>query len=223
MSKLLTESDVFPWAERTLRRLAFNQLFPYPSRLRLVGRLLGVLAESDDPAGVERAVDVVMAAVDVQGVLGERAGRDLEHHRRTLARRVVVLLDAVDDALTGRVVDDAFAAHRVRDGAALGRVLTLGLHRDGVAAEDVQFAFRERLLIELSALGRRRDGIEHTGVADARFGVIGDELVAVGRHPDPGVPWSHSHSKPSSLLLEFDVADPRARRVVQDIDAGSSI
>lgn len=29
-----------PWAERMLRRLAFHQLFPYPERLRLAGRLL---------------------------------------------------------------------------------------------------------------------------------------------------------------------------------------
>jgi glycolate oxidase iron-sulfur subunit len=29
-----------PWAQRTLRRLAFHNLFPYPSRLRLAGRIL---------------------------------------------------------------------------------------------------------------------------------------------------------------------------------------
>src|SRR5690349_15050175 len=29
-----------PWLQRTLRRLAFHQLFPHPSRLRLVGRIL---------------------------------------------------------------------------------------------------------------------------------------------------------------------------------------
>jgi hypothetical protein len=184
---------------------------------------MGVLAKGDDPAGVERAIDVVVTAVHVERVLREGAGAHLEHHRRALAGRMVVLLHAVDHALAGRVVDDAFAAHRMRDGAALGRMLALGFHRDGVAAEDVQFALGERLLVKLSALGRWRDGIEHTGVADARFSVVRDQLGAVGRHPDPGVTRSHSHSKPSSLLLEFDVADPRARRVVQDIDAGSSI
>mgnify|MGYP003693936235 CR=1 FL=1 len=40
---------------------------------RLIGGLLRVLAEHDDPARVERAVDVVMTAVHVERVLGERA------------------------------------------------------------------------------------------------------------------------------------------------------
>ena len=70
-----------------------------PQDQRLVGGLLRVLAEDDDPAGVERAVDVVVPAVHVQRVLGQRARRHLQHHRRALAGRVVILLDAVDDAL----------------------------------------------------------------------------------------------------------------------------
>jgi hypothetical protein len=66
---------------------------------RLVGGLLRVLGEDDDPPGVERAVDVVVPAVHVEGVLGEGAGHHLEHHRGALAGGVVVLLDAVDDPL----------------------------------------------------------------------------------------------------------------------------
>ena len=124
-----------------------------PQDERLVGRLLGVLAEDDDPAGVERAVDIVVAAVDVERVLGERARADLQHHRRALARRVVVLLHAVDDALAGGVVDDALAAHRVGDGAALRGVLAFGLDGDRVAAEDVEFALGKGLLVELAAFG----------------------------------------------------------------------
>ncbi len=100
---------------------------------RLVGGLLRVLAEEHDPAGVERAIDVVVAAVHVQRVLGQRARADFEHHRRALAGRVIVLLNAVDNALAGGEVDHALAADRVRDGAALGRVLAFGLDGDGVA------------------------------------------------------------------------------------------
>ena len=100
---------------------------------RLVGGLLGVLAEDHDPAGVERAVEIVVAAVDVQRVLGQRARRHLEHHRRALAGRVVVLLHAVDDALAGGEVDDALAAHGVGDGAALRGVLAFGLDGNRVA------------------------------------------------------------------------------------------
>ena len=155
-----------------------------PQDQRLVGRLLGVLAEDDDPAGVERAVDVVVPAVHVQRVLGQRARRHLQHHRRALAGGVVVLLDAVDDALAGGVVDDALPADRVRDGAALGRVLAFGLDGDRVVAEDVELALGKRLLVELAAFSRRRDGIEDTGVGDARFGVVGNQLVPVGGDAD---------------------------------------
>ena len=153
----------------------------------LVGGLLRVLAEDHDPAGVERAVDVVVAAVDVEGVLGERARADFEHHGRSLAGGVVVLLDAIDDALAGGEVDHALAADGVGDGAALGRVLAFGLDGDGVVAEDVQVAFRIGLLEELAAFGGRRNGIEHAGVGDAGLGVIRDELVAVGGDANAGI------------------------------------
>ena len=66
---------------------------------RLVGRLLGVLAEQNDPPGIERAVHVVVSAVDIQRVLGEGASPNFQNHRRAFARRVVILLDAVDDSL----------------------------------------------------------------------------------------------------------------------------
>ena len=104
-----------------------------------------------------------------------------------LPGRVVILLDAVDDALAGRVVDDPLAADRVRDGAALGGVLALGFDGNRVVAEDVELAFGERLLVQLAAFGRRRDRVEHAGVSDSRFGVVGHELVAVGGDANPGV------------------------------------
>ena len=163
---------------------------------RLVGRLLGVLAEGDDPPRVERAVDVVVSAVHVQRVLGQGARRNLQHHRGALARRVVVLLDAVDDALARRVVDDALPADRVGDGAALGGVFAFRLDRNRVAPEDVQSAFGERLLEELSAFRRRGDRIEDAGLGDAGFRVVGDELVAVGRDADPGIAGPIAHRTP---------------------------
>src|SRR4030095_6087776 len=106
---------------------------------------------------------------------------------RALAGRVVVLLDAVDDALARGVVDHALAADGVGDGAALRGVLALGLDRDRVVAEDIELAFGEGLLVQLPAFGRRRDRVEHTGVGDARFGVVGDELIPVRRDADPRV------------------------------------
>ncbi len=162
---------------------------------RLVGGLLRVLAEQDDPAGVERAVDVVVPAVHVERVLGERARGHFQHHRRALARRVVILLDAVDDALARCVVDDALAAHRVRDRAALRGVLAFGLDGDRVAAEDVQLAFGEGLLVELAAFGRGRDRVEDAGVGNPGFSVVGNELVAVGGDTNPRIPGSARHGR----------------------------
>ena len=118
----------------------------------LVGGLLRVFAEDHDPAGVERAIDVVVAAVDVERVLGERARAHFKHHGARLAGRVVILLDAVDDALAGGEVDHALAADRVGNGSALGRVLAFSLNGDGVLAEDVQVAFGIGLLEELATL-----------------------------------------------------------------------
>ena len=151
-----------------------TELGDTPEDQRLVGGLLRVLAEDDDPAGIERAVDVVVPAVHVQRVLGERACGDFQHHRRALARRVVILFDAVDNALAGGVIDDALAAHRVRDRPALGGVLAFGFHRDGVAAEDVELPFCIRLLVELAAFGRWRNRIEDAAVCDSGFSVVGN-------------------------------------------------
>ena len=133
--------DVHARRERKLGHAAQNQ--------RLVGGLLRVLAEEHDPAGVERAINIVVAAVHVEGVLGQRARAHFEHHRRSLARRVIVLLHAVDHSLAGGEVDHALAADRVRNGSALGRVLAFGFNGDGVAAEDVQLAFGIGLLEKL--------------------------------------------------------------------------
>ena len=181
--------DVHARRERELGDAAQDQ--------RLVGGLLRILAEDHDPAGVERAVDVVVAAVDVERVLGERARAHFQHHGRALAGRVIVLLHAVDHSLAGGEVDHALAANRVRNGAALGRVLAFRLNGDGVVAEDVQVALGIGLLEELAALGGRRNGIENAGIGDARLGVIRDQLVSVGGDPNAGIASSFRHNVPS--------------------------
>jgi hypothetical protein len=121
-----------------------------PQDERLVGGLLSVFAEQNDPSRVERAVDIVVAAVHVKRVLGQRPSDDLQHRRRALARGVIILLDAVQDSLAGGEIHDPFATHGVRDGAALRRVLPLGFHRQGAAAENIQAAFGIGLLIEFT-------------------------------------------------------------------------
>jgi hypothetical protein len=113
---------------------------------------------------------------------------------------VVVLLDAVDDALAGGEVDHALAADGVGDGAALGRVLAFGLNGDGVVAEDVQVALGIGLLEELAALGGGGDGIEHAGVGDARLGVVGDELVSVCGDANAWIASSNRHNGYTSIM-----------------------
>ncbi|MDZ4802674.1 MAG: hypothetical protein SGI92_31315, partial [Bryobacteraceae bacterium] len=149
-----------------------------PQDQRLVGGLLGVFAKDDDPPGVERAVDIIVPAMHIQGMFGKGASRNFQYHRRALARGVIILLNAVDDPLARRVIDHSFSAHRVRDGPALGRVLAFGLNGDGVAAKYVEFALGKRLLVQLTAFGRWGNGIEHTRLGNARFGVVGNQLVS---------------------------------------------
>ena len=159
----------------------------------LVGGLLRVFAEEHDPSGVERAVDVVVAAMDVERVLGERASAHFEDHGGGFAGSVIVLLNAVDDALAGGEVDHPLAANRVGDGAALGRVLALSLDGNGVLPEDVQVAFSIGLLEELAALRGRRNRIEDAGVGDPRLGVVRDKLVSIRSNPNSGKTSSSSH------------------------------
>ena len=163
----------------------------------LVGGLLGVLAEDHDPAGVERAVNVVVAAVDVEGVLGEGAGAHFQHHGGTLAGSVIVLLNAVDNTLARGEIDHALAADGVRDGATLSRVFAFGLDGDGVVAEYVQIALSIGLLEELAAFGGRRNGIENAGIGDAGLGVVRDELVSVGCNSNAGIASGFRHGVPS--------------------------
>ncbi|MCG3162480.1 MAG: hypothetical protein JMDDDDMK_03735 [Acidobacteria bacterium] len=120
---------------------------------RLVGGLLRVLAKDDDPTRVERAVNVIVAAMHIQGVFGQRARADFQDHRRTFAGSVIILFDAVNNTLPRSVIDHAFAADRVGDGPTLGRVLAFGLDGECAVAEDIEFTFGKRLMIQLTALG----------------------------------------------------------------------
>ncbi len=122
----------------------------------------------------------------VEGLLGQRARAHLQHHRRAFAGSVIILLDAVDHALTGGEVHHPLAADRMSNRAALGRVFALGFNGDGVVPEDVQVAFGIGLLKELAALRGRRDRIKNAGVGDARLGVIRDKLVSIGGNPNAG-------------------------------------
>src|SRR5258706_12602423 len=76
---------------------------------------------------------------------------------------------------------------------ALRRVLILSLDSNGVVTEDIQFAFRERLLVKLATLGGRGDRVEDSGVGHASFGGIGNQLISVGCYADSGIPGLFAH------------------------------
>ena len=128
-----------------------------PQNQRLVGSLLRVFAKQNDPSGIQRAVHVVVAAVHVQRVLGQRARADLQHHGRTLSRRVVILLHAIHHSLSRREIDDALPADGMSDGSALCGVLALGLDGNSAAPENIQLTFGVSLLVQLAAFGGRSD------------------------------------------------------------------
>src|SRR5215471_7326125 len=114
-----------------------------PQDERLVGSLLRVLSEKDDPARVQRAIDVVMPTVHVQCMFSQRAGSNLQNYRRAFAGCVVVLFHSVHDPLSGSEIDDALAANRMGDGTALGSMFSLCLHRESVAAKNMQASLGE--------------------------------------------------------------------------------
>jgi hypothetical protein len=76
---------------------------------------------------------------------------------------------------------------------ALRRVLALSLDSDSVVAEDIQFSFRESLLVQLATLGRRGDRVEDSRVSDTSFGVIRNQLISVGCNADTGITGLFAH------------------------------
>jgi hypothetical protein len=119
----------------------------------LVGCLLSVFREEHDPAYVEGRIDVVVAAMHVERVFGEGASGDFEDHCAHLSGSVIVLLDAVDDSLSGCEIDRSLAGNRLCDRATLSGVLTFALDGDCGSAENIELTFRSSELVHLTHLG----------------------------------------------------------------------
>ncbi len=185
--------NVHPWGQGLFGDLAQND--------GLVGGLLGVLGEEHDPSHVEGRVDVVVPAVDVEGVFGQGPGGDFKHHGAQLARGVVVLLDSVDDALSGGEIDGPFAGDGLSDGAALGCVLPLALDREGGSAENVELTLGPGVFVHLAHLGGGGDGVEDAGIGNPSFRVKSYELVAVGGDSDSWVFWFGGYHGCSAVVF----------------------
>ena len=129
-----------------------------------------------------------MSAVHIERMLGQCAGAHFEHHCRTFPRRVIVLLNAVNNALPRGKVHHALTANRVRNRPALRRVLTLCLNSNRVMPKHVQIAFGIGLLEKFATLGRWRDRVENTGIRNPCLSVVSDQLIAVsGDAESPGI------------------------------------
>src|SRR6266540_3878864 len=99
------------------------------------------------------------------------------------------------------------------DRASLRRVFAFRFDRKGVPAKYVEMPLGERLLVELAAFCRRRDGIEHAGVGDSRFGVIRDKLVPIRGDADPWVArfLDHDSLEDSEFPADTKTAFARSR------------
>src|SRR5262245_15556555 len=89
------------------------------------------------------------------------------------------------------------------DGPALGRMLAFGLDGEQVVTEHIEFAFGKSLMVQLTAFGRRCDGIEHPYFSNARFSVVRNQLVPVGDHPYARK-WSFSLHDETPFRRELD-------------------
>src|SRR5262245_42270624 len=89
----------------------------------------------------------------------------------------------------------------MRDGAALGGVLSFGFDRNRVAPKDVELAVGQRLRVHLPALRGTRDLVEHSSVSDSRLGVVGDELVPVCCDADPRIAWFLDHDSREASII----------------------
>ena len=153
----------------------------------LVGSLLRILGKEDRPTGIERRVDVVVATMHVKSVLGQRASSNLEHHGRTLARCMIILLHGIGQPLAGREIHHAATSYRQGGRPTLSSVLTFGLNRDLLVAPHIELTLSERLLVKFTALRGRRDGVKHPTLCDSRFYIFGHQRVTVAGDPNSGI------------------------------------
>ena len=128
-----------------------------------------------------------MTTVDIKGMFGKRAGGKFQNHRREFGRGVIVLLEGVDDPLPGSEINDTLSCDRKGNRSSLGRVLTFCFNRNFGVAKDIELSLGKGLLEHFTHFGRGSNRVEDARIGQARFRVIGNQLIAVGRDPDAGI------------------------------------
>jgi hypothetical protein len=150
----------------------------------MIRRLLRIFANHHRPTRVQRRIEIVVPAMDIQSVLRQRARADFQNHRREFPWRVVILLHRVHDALAGGEVHGPASRDRISSRATLRRMFAFAFDGDFLRAENIQLTLRERLLVDFPAFSRRRDRIKDAAFSDARLDILSDELIAVASHPN---------------------------------------
>ena len=112
-----------------------------------IRRLLGVASHHHRPARIQCPVKVVMPAMHIERLFCERPRANLQHHCRELARRVVILLHRIGDALPGSEIHRPLARYCKRRRPALRRMLTLTLDGNLLVPPNIQLPLGKRLLI----------------------------------------------------------------------------
>ena len=116
-----------------------------------IGGFLRIAAEQDRVTGLQQGIDVVMAGHHVERMLGDDAGRDLQHKTADpLADGDVMRFQPVQDALAGRSVGNVLAAgERRAERARLRRMFAFGFEEKWMVAPDVAAAAGTERLIYL--------------------------------------------------------------------------
>ena len=130
-----------------------------------------------------------MTTVNIEGVLGEGAGSNLQNHRREFTRGVVILLHRIHKALSRSEVYGALAGHSHRGCTPLRCMLSLCLDGQLLISPHIQGPFRESLLVNLSAFCGGGYWVIDPSFSDTCLHPLGHQLVAVAGHRNTWILW----------------------------------
>jgi len=94
------------------------------------------------------------------------------------------MIQPIDDPLSRGEIHYPLAGGRQGNGPPLGGKLAFGFNRKLGLSEHVERTLGVGKLIILPHLGGGCDGIKHAAIGDTGFGVIGNQMVAVGGDSD---------------------------------------
>ena len=170
-----------------------------------IGSFLRVAAEQDRVTRRKQRIDVVVPRHYVERMLGDDAGRHLQHEAANLlADSDVMRFHPIEDALAGRGVRNELAARQRRaERAALRRMFAFRLEEERMLAPDIATAIRPKSLVDFGDLGGRGDRIPNDPAADPAHH-LGDRAVSMDDAGDSRIFHIHvfAHRFPPSETIE---------------------